>query len=160
MTLRIEKSCEANTTALRLMGRVRAEHLDELNRLIENNEPDITLDLSEVNLVDIDVVRFLGACQAKGVRLTGRSPYIRTGSPWSLNANIDFPVMFHAEISANAENEAFPPDHDVHCSTTCIWQRRCTCSVRNQQKEEKQCRRHWKERLHSLRAARAALALQ
>ena len=77
MTLRIEKSCEANTTALRLIGRVRAEHLDELNRLIENNEPDITLDLSEVNLVDIDVVRFLGACQAKGVRLTGCSPYIR-----------------------------------------------------------------------------------
>ena len=77
MTLRIEKSCEANTTALRLIGRVRAEHVDELNRLIENNEPDITLDLSEVNLVDIDVVRFLGACQAKGVRLTGCSPYIR-----------------------------------------------------------------------------------
>ena len=77
MTLRIEKSCEANTAALRLIGRVRAEHLDELNRLIENNEPDITLDLSEVNLVDIDVVRFLGACQAKGVRLTGCSPYIR-----------------------------------------------------------------------------------
>jgi len=77
MTLRIEKSCEANTEALRLIGRVQAEHVDELNRLIENNEPDITLDLGEVNLVDIDVVRFLGACQAKGVRLTGCSPYIR-----------------------------------------------------------------------------------
>ena len=35
--------------ALRLIGRVQAEHVDELNRLIENNEPDITLDLSEVN---------------------------------------------------------------------------------------------------------------
>ena len=77
MTLRIEKSCEANTVALRLIGRVQAEHLDELNRLVKNNEPDTTLDLSEVNLVDIDVVRFLGACQAKGVRLTGCSPYIR-----------------------------------------------------------------------------------
>ena len=77
MTLRIEKSCEANTAALRLIGLVQAEHVDELNRLIENNEPDITLDLGEVNLVDIDVVRFLGACQAKGVRLTGCSPYIR-----------------------------------------------------------------------------------
>ena len=38
---------------------------------------DTTLDLSEVNLVDIDVVRFLGACQAKGVKLAGCSPYIR-----------------------------------------------------------------------------------
>ena len=77
MTLRIEKSCQANTAALRLIGRVQAEHLDELNRLIANNEPDITLDLSQVNLVDIDVVRFLGACQAKGVKLAGCSPYIR-----------------------------------------------------------------------------------
>jgi anti-anti-sigma regulatory factor len=77
MTLRIKKSCQATAAALRLIGRVQTEHLDELNRLIENNEPDITLDLSEVNLVDIDVVRFLGACQAKGVRLTGCSPYIR-----------------------------------------------------------------------------------
>ena len=77
MTLRIEKSCEANTVALRLIGRVQAEHLDELKRLVKNNEPDTTLDLSEVSLVDIDVVRFLGACQAKGVRLAGCSPYIR-----------------------------------------------------------------------------------
>jgi hypothetical protein len=77
MTLRIEKSFEANTPALRLIGRVQAEHLDELKRLVKNNEPHTTLDLSEVSLVDIDVVRFLGACQAKGVRLTGCSPYIR-----------------------------------------------------------------------------------
>ena len=77
MTLRIEKSCEANTAALRLIGRVQAEHLDELKRLVKNNEPDTTLDLSEVSLVGIDVVRFLGASQAKGVRLTGCSPYIR-----------------------------------------------------------------------------------
>ena len=70
MTLRIEKSCEANTT-LRLIGRVQAEHLDELERLVKNNEPNTTLDLSEVSLVDIDVVRFLGACQAKGDKLTG-----------------------------------------------------------------------------------------
>lgn len=77
MTLRIEKSSEAKSTTLRLIGRVRAEHLDELNALIENNEPGATLDLTEVSLVDIDAVRFLGACQAKGVRLTGCSPYIR-----------------------------------------------------------------------------------
>jgi anti-anti-sigma regulatory factor len=77
MTLRIEKSSEANTTTLRLIGRVQAEHLDELNTQIKNNEPDVTLDLGEVSLVDIDVVRFLGACQSKGVKLTGCSPYIR-----------------------------------------------------------------------------------
>ena len=77
MTLRIEKFSEANTTTLRLIGRVQAEHLDELNAQIENNEPGVVLDLGEVSLVDIDVVRFLGACQSKGVKLTGCSPYIR-----------------------------------------------------------------------------------
>jgi len=70
MTLRIEKSCEANTATLRLIGRVQAEHLEELKRLGKNNEPDTTLDLSEVSLVDIDVVRFRGACRAEGVNFS------------------------------------------------------------------------------------------
>jgi hypothetical protein len=77
MTLRIEKSSDGNTTTIRLVGRVRAEHLDALNAEIKNSEPPVALDLSEVGLVDIDVVCFLGACQAKGVKLTGCSLYIR-----------------------------------------------------------------------------------
>jgi anti-anti-sigma regulatory factor len=77
VTLRIEKSSEGNTTTIRLIGRVRAEHLDALSAEIGNSEPPVVLDLGEVTLVDIDVVRFLGACQTKGVKLTGCSPYIR-----------------------------------------------------------------------------------
>ena len=76
MTLRIEKFSEANTTTLRLIGRVQAEHLEALDAEIKNSEPPVTLDLGEVSLVDVDVVRFLGACKAKGVKLTGCSPYI------------------------------------------------------------------------------------
>jgi len=76
MTLKIEKSSEGNST-IRLIGRVQAEHLDALNAEIKNSEPPVALDLGEVHLVDVDVVRFLGACQAKGVQLTGCSPYIR-----------------------------------------------------------------------------------
>ena len=77
MTLRIEKSSEANTTTFRLIGRVRAEHLEALDAEIKASEPPVALDLEEVDLVDVDVVRFLGACQVKGVKLTGCSPYIR-----------------------------------------------------------------------------------
>jgi hypothetical protein len=77
MALRIEKSSDRNGTTIRLIGRVQAEHLDALTAEIKNSEPPVTLDLGEVGLVDIDVVRFLGACQAKGVKLTGCSPYIR-----------------------------------------------------------------------------------
>jgi hypothetical protein len=77
MTLRIEKSSEANITTLRLIGRVQAEHVDALNAEIKNCEAPVVLDLVEVGLIDIDVVRFLGACQSKGVKLIGCSPYIR-----------------------------------------------------------------------------------
>jgi hypothetical protein len=77
MTLKIEKSTEGSTTTIRLIGRVQAEHLEALNAEIKNSEFPATLDLSEVNLVDVDAVRFLGACQVKGAKLTGCSPYIR-----------------------------------------------------------------------------------
>src|SRR6266446_3677689 len=75
---KIEKLAEGNTTVLRLVGRISAEHLDELNKLIANAEPKVAkLDLSEVMLVDLDVVRFLGDQERQGVELVKCSPYIR-----------------------------------------------------------------------------------
>jgi len=75
---KIEKLAEGNTTVLRLVGRINAEHLDELNKLIGNAEPKVVkLNLSEVTLVDLDVVRFLGEQERRGVELGKCSPYIR-----------------------------------------------------------------------------------
>jgi len=37
----------------------------------------IVLDLEEITLVDLDVVRFLGVSEAEGVELVNCSPYIR-----------------------------------------------------------------------------------
>ena len=75
---KIEKLAEGNTTVLRLVGRINAEHLDELSKLIADAEPRIVkLDLSEVTLVDVDVVRFLGDQEQRGVELGKCSPYIR-----------------------------------------------------------------------------------
>ena len=75
---KIEKLAEGNTTVLRLVGRINAEHLDELNKLIGNAEPRVVkLDLSEVTLVDLDVVRFLGEQERRGVELGKCAPYIR-----------------------------------------------------------------------------------
>jgi hypothetical protein len=39
--------------------------------------PSIVLDLEEVELVDADVVRFLSACESKGIHLQHCSAYIR-----------------------------------------------------------------------------------
>jgi hypothetical protein len=55
MTLRIVKVPHGARTVLKLIGR----------------------DLQEVTLVDVEVVRFLGMCEAKGVELAHCSPYIR-----------------------------------------------------------------------------------
>jgi len=76
--LKIEKFAEGNTTVLRLVGRINAKHLDEVNQLIADAKPMVVkLDLSEVTLVDVDVVRFFGDQEQRGVGLVKCSPYIR-----------------------------------------------------------------------------------
>jgi anti-anti-sigma regulatory factor len=77
MTLRIENASEGHSTTIRLIGRMRAEHLEELEKQIRESGPAITLDLEEVTLVDVEVVRFLGTCEARGTTLLRCSPYIR-----------------------------------------------------------------------------------
>ena len=75
---KIEKVAEGNATVLRLVGRINAQHLRELNQLITDaNGKLVKLDLSEVTLVDLDVVRFLGDQELQGVELVKCSPYIR-----------------------------------------------------------------------------------
>ncbi|MGD0299475.1 MAG: hypothetical protein ABSE86_20420 [Bryobacteraceae bacterium] len=76
MILRIEKLSDGPATTIRLIGRMRAEHLDELKAQIAGSGANLALDLEEVSLVDIDTVHFLGACQAQGITLVHCSPYI------------------------------------------------------------------------------------
>ena len=77
MTLKIEKHSDGNSTTIRLIGRMQAEHLPELQKQIRASESKITLDLEELNLVDVAAVRFLGGCEAGGATLMNCSPYIR-----------------------------------------------------------------------------------
>ena len=75
---KIEKVAEGNATVLRLVGRINAQHLDELNQLIADPKPKVVKrDLSEVTLVDLNVVRFFGDQERRGVELVKCSPYIR-----------------------------------------------------------------------------------
>ena len=77
MTLRIEKAVHMRKTVIRLKGRLQSEHLDELKMQLEGEQSPIALDLEGVTLVDIDVVRFLNACENTGVELLHCWPYIR-----------------------------------------------------------------------------------
>jgi hypothetical protein len=52
-------------------------HLVNLRAEIERFGQPATLDLDEVNVVDIDGIRFLKECQAQGIQVVNCSPYIR-----------------------------------------------------------------------------------
>jgi anti-anti-sigma regulatory factor len=77
MTLKIETYSDGYCTTIRLIGRMRAEHLPELEQQIRESESKIVLDMEEVNLVDVEAVWFLGSCEVEGVTLLNCSPYIR-----------------------------------------------------------------------------------
>jgi anti-anti-sigma regulatory factor len=76
VTLRIEKASDGQTTTLRLIGRMRREHIEELRAQIKAGGTRVTLDLNEVSLVDLDVIRFLATCQTEGISLIHCSRYI------------------------------------------------------------------------------------
>jgi hypothetical protein len=76
MTLRIERVSEGGVTTIRLIGRLQAEHLDALKVQIADSGSRIALDLEELSLVDVEVVRFLGTCQVAGIQIVHSSPYI------------------------------------------------------------------------------------
>jgi hypothetical protein len=75
VTLKIEKLADEHGTTLKLIGRIRAEHLAELKGQIAASAPR-ALELREVTLVDADVVRFLSACEAEGIQLLNCAAYI------------------------------------------------------------------------------------
>jgi anti-anti-sigma regulatory factor len=77
VTLKIEKTLVEHGTTIKLIGRIRAEHLSELTAQVSASKPKIVLDLGEVSLVDADAVRFLGSCESEGIQLLKCTPYIR-----------------------------------------------------------------------------------
>jgi anti-anti-sigma regulatory factor len=77
VTFKIEKYRDEHGMTIRLLGRMRAERLSELEKQIRESESKIVLDLEELDLVDVEAVRFLGVCETQGITLLNCSPYIR-----------------------------------------------------------------------------------
>ena len=77
--LRIQRSEHGDRVRLMLSGRIEAEHLPELRRLIEGEDGRraVTLDLREVKLVGRDAVSFLAQCEAAGATLENCPAYVR-----------------------------------------------------------------------------------
>ena len=68
MTLRIVRV----QGGIRLSGEFRVGHLDQIKTEIERCESPVVFDLEELDLIDLEGVRFLNACEAKGMSILRR----------------------------------------------------------------------------------------
>jgi hypothetical protein len=77
VTLKIETIRGKEGTSIKLIGRLCAEALPDLEAEIKASARVIALEMDEIAIVDLDVVRFLSACEIQGIELRGCPPYIR-----------------------------------------------------------------------------------
>jgi hypothetical protein len=75
--LKLERSSDGGRITLRLIGRVRSVHLGDITDQMGMVGPKVTLDLENLTIVDIEVVRFLGTCEREGTQLLHCPPYVR-----------------------------------------------------------------------------------
>ena len=77
--LRIARSDNGGHPVIALSGRIEESDVPELQKLLTgvSQVTDITLDLEELRLVDRQVVKFLAACEAQGIRLKNCPTYVR-----------------------------------------------------------------------------------
>jgi hypothetical protein len=75
--LRIEKESDGCVTRLLLSGRIHSHRIVCIRSAMSEGCARKILDLSEVTLVDIAVVRFLIGCEDEGIELAQCPPYVR-----------------------------------------------------------------------------------
>ena len=76
--LKIQRSL-SDGVVFTLIGRIEAEHVIELQRLLDQEGVDcgIALDLQDVTLIDRDGLNFLARCESDRIRLENCPSYIR-----------------------------------------------------------------------------------
>ena len=77
MTLRIVAEVREDGTTIRLIGRMRAEHVEHVRAELAASRTPTALDLDELRLADVDAIRFLAAAEQQGVVLQHCAPFIR-----------------------------------------------------------------------------------
>jgi hypothetical protein len=77
MTLRIVADVREDRTTIRLVGRMRAEHIEPVRAEIAVSRAPTALDLNEVTLADVDAIRFLATAEREGIVLEHCAPFIR-----------------------------------------------------------------------------------
>ena len=77
MNFQITRSLEGHRTLLRLSGRIQGRHVDEIRKQMGCPLKHLVFDLTEVTLVDLDVVRFLALSERAGAQVLNCARYIR-----------------------------------------------------------------------------------
>ena len=75
--LKIEKDCDECAIRLRLSGRIQSDLIASIRSAMGDRSARKILDLSEVTLVDLEVVRFLIVCEDEGTELVQCPLYVR-----------------------------------------------------------------------------------
>ena len=76
--LRITRTANAEVV-LKLSGRIETEKIAEVEALLsaETSGRSVVLDLSDITLVDQEVVNFLRHCETDGIKLKNCPAYVR-----------------------------------------------------------------------------------
>jgi hypothetical protein len=75
--LRIERDSDGCVTKLSLIGRIQSKHISVVQSAMNAACERTILDLGQVTLVDLGVIRFLISCEDSGVELVQCPPYVR-----------------------------------------------------------------------------------
>jgi hypothetical protein len=75
--LRIDITTDGSLRNLRLIGDLRADELQELERHLNGSGEEVTLDLEELKIVDLAAVLFFLRCEDRGIRMLGCPYYVR-----------------------------------------------------------------------------------
>jgi len=79
--LKIERISDELGTRIRMSGQLRFDQLEQVIAEVKRGGA-IALDLEEVDLVDVEGVRFLNTCEAQKIAVLHCSPYIKEWMLW------------------------------------------------------------------------------
>ena len=78
MACRVERLVErGHLTLFHISGYLRERHLNLIEEMIAKEAAPLAFDLAEVTLVDSEAVKFLAACDAKGIEIRNCPAFIR-----------------------------------------------------------------------------------
>ena len=75
--LRIEKETDGCVSTLKLSGRLQSDCIGRIRSAMNDGCARKILDLREITLVDVAVVRFLISCENEGIQLVQCPLYVR-----------------------------------------------------------------------------------